>query len=129
ISCALVHSGLACHRPAAKAATWALLKEVPLDEPGFTTCRQIVTPLPKAARSGLMRPSAVGPVELKLDLSSLLVTDPTASIPSASAGAVMVFQLPLPSFPALLTTNIPFWAASVAPCVIMAVFPSRSSLL
>src|SRR5690606_27997373 len=110
MSCSLVHSGLACHKPAAKAATCGLLKEVPLEKLGLSTCLQMVTPLPSATRSGLIRPSAVGPVELKLDFSSWLVTEPTAKIPAASAGAVIVSQLPLPSFPALLTTKMPFWA-------------------
>src|SRR5690606_36572713 len=78
------------------------------------------TPLPCAEIYGFVRPSAVGADELKLDLSSWLITEPTAKIPAASAGAVIVSQLPLPSFPALLTTKMPFWAAITAPWVMIA---------
>ena len=69
---------------------------------------------PIATTSGFIRPSKLGPIELKDDLLPKAVTEPTVKMESASAGAVMYFQLLAPSFPALIVTKIPLLAAHPA---------------
>src|SRR5690606_782241 len=94
--------------PATSPVTSGAEKDVPEEDPTCPLARTTLTPCPSAATSGLMRPSAVGPIELDPVFCRRLLTDPTATTPSTSAGAVMIRQLGiLPSFPALVTTTIP----------------------
>jgi len=85
------------------------------------------TPIPLAITSGLMRPSEVGPRELKLATMPSASTAPTASTLSPSAGAEMYCQMSLPSLPAATTTTTPLPAARSAARVMGAVLPSMSA--
>ena len=86
-----------------------------------------VAPKPRAATSGLMRPSAEGPWLLNAARIPKTSTAPTARMESASAGAEMYFQLELPSFPAEMHKIIPVRAAATAACEMGVVRPSMSA--
>jgi hypothetical protein len=74
-----------------------------------------------------MRPSFVGPVELKLVNVPLEATAPAERMLSASAGAsrVPIVPLPLLSFPMEFTTSTPRRVAITAALVVTAVLPSN----
>src|SRR5689334_3600938 len=97
--------------------------DVPVCDPVAPEGRTTMVPLPKAITSGLYRPSAVGPIELKTLFEPAWLTDPTDKIPTASAGGVTSSQKLLPSFPALHITTMPRSIAAVAACVTIAVDP------
>src|ERR671937_658649 len=80
------------------------------------------TRTPRADRSGLIRPSAVGPTELKLARVPSVATAPIAStrIPSAGAPSVL-WSARNPPLPAEFTTTTPRSAAIAATRVVIAV--------
>src|SRR5688500_1081910 len=98
--------------------------DVPLAEPyALGELRSAtLTFTPMAATSGLMRPSALGPTELKEARAPLKATAPTATTRWPSDGAPRVLcEGWAPSLPAELTTTIPRSAARSAALVLMAV--------
>ena len=84
---------------------------------------------PMATTSGFTRPSKLGPVELKVDKVPSAFTEPTVKMESASAGAVMNFQLLDPSFPALMVQRIPLLAAQAAALETSVDLPFKSEWL
>ena len=87
-----------------------------------------VTATPWAATSGLMRPSAVGPTELKGARVPDDVTAPAVRTSRPSAGAPSVLCSVLgPALPAEFTTTTPRSPARSAARVEIAVCPFMSS--
>src|ERR1035437_3334865 len=121
--------GTACIRHAAIPLKIGHEKDVPLDLPIDISDVLTVTLTAIAALSGLNLPSADGPAEEKSEIILFPSTAPTATTLSPSDGKIILFQAVILSFPALLTTRIPFEAAISATLVTKAVFPSRSEYL
>ncbi len=82
-----------------------------------------------ATTSGLTRPSAVKPKELKGLRARFSVTEPTVKIPFASAGTVIFPHAELPSLPALEMTNRPLSDAQEATREMKAVRSSSWSVV
>src|SRR5947207_2657178 len=129
-----VKLGRACIRQAANPAARGVEKDVPLAAvyaEGLSGTETLGSGLPDpiAIRSGLMRPSELGPIEEKLVLTLLRSTAPIASTlsPFASAGAMILRQGWLPSLPAAFTTRMPLAAAISAARVMVVVWPSMSA--
>ena len=101
-------------------------KEVPLLVPIVPLDVITVAPEPLAIKSGLIRPSLVGPCDENVERIPWESTAPTERIESASAGQLIYFQLLAPSFPAAATTIIPTRAEIFAAREITLVLPSRS---
>ena len=73
-----------------------------------------------------MRPSAVGPTELKLAIVLSSEIAPIVSIFSESPGTVIFSQVLLPSLPALPTINMPLSNAISAAREMSALLPVSS---
>ena len=120
-----VSEGQACHKQATKPETTGVENEVPISL--IIVPRPVITAvgLPNAMTSGLTRPAAVGPIELNAAFRQSGVTAPTARISYASAGTLIFFHVPIPSFPALFTRTMPLLASIEAVLLINAVWTSR----
>src|SRR3970282_1945482 len=114
ISSPLVSPGYRCHTPASRLVIRGADSDVPLDVLRLPVAFTTDTPIPIAATSGLILPSADGLIVLIGLLTPPGVTAATARTYSLSAGVVMVSHELLPSFPALETTAIPLSEAHCA---------------
>src|SRR5574344_349573 len=84
--------------------------EVPFAFPATPSVPITSAAIPTATTSGLMRLSAVLPMEENGARMPVLAIAPTVITCSASPGGVIFFHEPLPEFPALHTTTIPLSA-------------------
>ena len=107
---------------AASPATSGVANEVPLLWVIPRSMAATVTASPGATSSGLMRPSAVGPRELKPTTRRSESVAPIARAESASAGVPRVRGCG-PSFPTEMTTSVPRCAALSAAMVVTATSP------
>src|SRR5688572_15426225 len=82
-------------------------------------------PAPLHTTSGFIRPSEVGPIELKGAALPALSIAPTVQMLSASAGTLIKCHWVCRSFPAAFNTNMPLRAAIVAAMLIGAVLPFK----
>src|SRR5688572_12145697 len=106
-----VAPGLACIKQAAREEISGVESDVPLVAPTVPLGKIMEVPEPCATTSGLMRLSAVGPMEEKLLYWLVLVTLPTHITESPSAGGAIFGEsgnVKFPLLPAEFTTKIPF---------------------
>ena len=120
-----MYSGCNCLTHAAKPAIIGEEKEVPDARVKLPLLPATKLFTPMATTLGFMRPSAVGPNELKLAMTSKLFTAPTDKMLSASAGVMSIFHsLSAPSLPMELHTKMPLRAAVFAALATIEVLPS-----
>ena len=114
--------GCICFTSAALAARRGVANDVPFSRPTWSIPVTTQTATPGAVKSGLMRPSAVGPRDEKNAIVPSESSAPMANTESPSAG-VQIDREPGPSFPAAVTTRIPRCAAMSAATVVTATSP------
>ena len=100
--------------------------EVPFPREGELRLPIMPTSVPSATTSGLTLPSAVGPIEEKVDRLESRLIEPTVNTPFASAGTDMYFHVLEPSLPAEQIISMPFFAAMEHDIEIGVVSPVRS---
>ena len=119
-------AGWSCLSSAAAAATNGVANDVPFNRRTPLGPLSTQTSTPGAVRSGFRRPSAVGPRAEKPASVPSESSAPTVITESASPGVTRV-RKPGPSFPAAVTTRMPWAAALSAATVVTATWPFRSA--
>src|SRR5438105_6482702 len=117
--------GCSCLTSAALAAMSGVANDVPSNRRTSPVSVTTHTATPGAVKSGLRRPSAVGPREEKNAMVPRESSAPMASTESPSAG-VQIERKPGPLLPAAVTTRMPRCAAMSAALVVTATSPFSS---
>src|SRR6266513_4416581 len=118
-------AGYNCLTSAADAASSGVANDVPSSRRTWPFPVTVQTATPGAVKSGLIRPSAVGPREENTAILPSESSAPAASTESPSAG-VQIEREPGPLFPAAVTTRMPRCAAMSAATVVTATSPFNS---
>src|SRR5665647_1607329 len=122
-----VNAGKACQRQVINPAIFGVANDVPFPVIICPVGDDKDVPTPTEATAGFTRPSLEGPKLLKLPTMPDVLTAPTATTLSASAGVVIKCHALVPSLPAATTTIITFFAARSAALAMSVVLPFMSA--